>query len=131
MKTKETNIMALASKACNIWLKVAPYVTSAILLLACIAPYIAFADGAGGGAGGGITSDYAGFMTALINVVAKAAIAFGIFLSVMGAIHYASANSEGDGPAKHKAVAQIASGVMVIIVAIAISVVDWSQYLGQ
>lgn len=41
----------------------------------------------------------------------------GVFL-VMGIIHYAAANSDGDGPAKKKATNEIAGGGMVIAVAV-------------
>mgnify|MGYP000775341153 len=36
----------------------------------------------------------------------------------MGIIHYAGANSDGDGPAKKKATNEIAGGGMVIAVAV-------------
>lgn len=42
--------------------------------------------------------------------------ALGVVLCIFGIVHYAAANSEGDGPAKHKAVMQIASGGMVLLI---------------
>lgn len=50
----------------------------------------------------------------ILGIIATLIIALGIFLAVMGIVHFASAYSEGDGPAKQKAVMQIAAGVMVI-----------------
>ena len=41
----------------------------------------------------------------------------GVFL-VMGIVHYAGANSDGDGPAKKKATNEIAGGGMVIAIAV-------------
>lgn len=57
--------------------------------------------------------------TALSLIFKKVGIAvgaLGVVLAIFGIIHYASANSEGDGPAKHKAVMQIASGGMVLLI---------------
>lgn len=55
---------------------------------------------------------------ALKEVFAEVGILIGILgvvFAVFGVIHYATANSEGDGPAKHKAQMQIASGGMVLL----------------
>lgn len=57
-------------------------------------------------------------MTAIIKIMAALVIALAVILLVMGIIHYASAHSEGDGPAKSKAVGQLAAAVMLITVSI-------------
>ena len=56
----------------------------------------------------------------VISILCKLVVALGVVLVIMGVIHYAAANSEGDGPAKHKAVMQIASGIMLAILSIAL-----------
>ncbi len=55
-------------------------------------------------------------MKEAISLIAKILIAPAIILVVMGVIHYATAMSEGDGPAKQKATMQIAAGVAIALV---------------
>lgn len=57
-------------------------------------------------------------LNSLLEILGLPVIVFGGFLSIMGIVHYAAANSEGDGPAKHKGVMQIASGIMVIVIGV-------------
>lgn len=54
-------------------------------------------------------------METVIDILCKLVIVLGAVLCLMGVIHYASANSEGDGPAKQKAIMQIASGIMLVV----------------
>ncbi len=51
----------------------------------------------------------------IFGVVSKIAIGIGVVIGLMGVIHYAAANGDGDGPAKRKAVMEIASGVALLI----------------
>ena len=56
----------------------------------------------------------------ILELLCKILIPFGIILGIMGVVHYASAKSEGDGPASNKAIGQIAAGVMIIVLSTAI-----------
>ncbi|WP_027432033.1 hypothetical protein [Lachnospira multipara] len=56
-----------------------------------------------------------------IKIMATIATILGAFYTVQGVISYAAANSEGDGPAKNKAIQQIASGAMLVIVSVLIN----------
>ena len=58
---------------------------------------------------------------ALINALGYLAIPVGLLGGVyliMGIVHYAGANSDGDGPAKKKATNEIAGGGMVVAIAV-------------
>ena len=57
-------------------------------------------------------------MTIILQILMKLITVLGVIFGIMGVVHYASANSEGDGPAKNKAMAQIAAGVMLLLVSI-------------
>ena len=57
----------------------------------------------------------AGLIQQILELVALLIIVLGIVVAVLGIVHYAAAYSEGDGPAKNKAVQQIAAGGMVIL----------------
>ena len=59
----------------------------------------------------------AALTTALGYLAIPVGLLGGVFL-IMGIIHYAGANSDGDGPAKKKATNEIAGGGMVIAVAV-------------
>ena len=72
--------------------------------------------GAGMALGGASAADAKGLFTTVIGWVGKIALAIAVFYAVFGIVHYASANSEGDGPAKQKAIMQITSGVLLAIV---------------
>ena len=60
-------------------------------------------------------SSGADLMKTIIKMISVLIIALGIIFAVLGLVHYAAANSEGDGPAKQKAMMQLASGVMIIV----------------
>ncbi len=51
----------------------------------------------------------------IIKIICNLIMILGAFLAIMGIIHFASAQSEGDGPAKQKAVMQIAAGAMLAL----------------
>lgn len=72
-----------------------------------------------------------GLALEIIKLIGKLIIALGIFLSIMGVVHFASAHAEGDGPAKQKAVMQIASGVMVILLSSILTQGTTSQTLAS
>ncbi len=61
-----------------------------------------------------------GLLQTIIGILCVLVTVLGAVFSLMGIIHYASANSEGDGPAKSKAIAQIASGIMLIVLSVAL-----------
>ncbi len=67
------------------------------------------------------TSGPVGLMTVIIKILSTLITVLGAVFSLMGLIHYASANSEGDGPAKQKAVMQLASGIMLIALSTVLS----------
>lgn len=54
--------------------------------------------------------------TVLGKLVAPVVIALGAVFAILGGVHWVAANSEGDGPAKQKAMMQFASGVGLVIV---------------
>lgn len=66
-------------------------------------------------------NDAENLMTAIVKLLAALVTVLGAVFAIMGLIHYAAANSEGDGPAKQKAVMQIASGGMLILLSILLS----------
>ena len=59
-----------------------------------------------------------GLLELVIRIIGVLIVVLGIFFLVLGIVHYAQANSEGDGPAKNKAIMQISSGAMLLIVSI-------------
>ena len=63
-------------------------------------------------------ADASGMMIVIIGIIANLIVALSILLALLGVVHYASAHSEGDGPAKQKAVMQIAAGVMLMLASI-------------
>jgi FtsH-binding integral membrane protein len=54
-------------------------------------------------------------MEMIIDMICKLAIALGVIFAIVGGISLAAARSEGDGPAKNKAIGMLASGVMLAI----------------
>lgn len=62
--------------------------------------------------------DASGIMKEIFEIIATIIIALGIVLCVLGVVHYASAYSEGDGPAKQKAIMQIAAGSMILLMSV-------------
>ncbi len=71
--------------------------------------------------GAGVASA-AGDPTELMELVIKflgaLTMVMGGIFGILGIVHYAAAHSEGDGPAKTKAMGQIAAGVMLIVLSI-------------
>ena len=60
-----------------------------------------------------LAADAGGLLSFIIKTIGVLIIAMGIILTVLGLVHYAAANS--DGPAKQKAMMQMAAGVMLIV----------------
>lgn len=96
--------------------KVAPYVTAAYFALLAMNVY-ALADEA------------TELFELIIKIIANLIIALGAILGIMGLVHYASAHSEGDGPAKNKAMGQIAAAVMLVALSILLKATA-SQFAG-
>ena len=80
-------------------------------------------------AGGG--SNAGGLFKSLIEVLGKIFTAIGAFLAAVGVAHYAIANSDGDGPAKRKATMEMASGVALILVSVALPAANLEQYISS
>ena len=96
--------------------KVAPYLTAAYLAFLMMNTY-AFADQA------------TELFELIIKIIANLIIALGAILGIMGLVHYASAHSEGDGPAKNKAMGQIAAAIMLVALSILLKATA-SQFAG-
>lgn len=65
------------------------------------------------------SADAAGeLLSAILELLCKLLIPFGVILGIMGIVHFASSKSEGDGPASNKAIGQIAAGVMLVVLSI-------------
>lgn len=107
IKEKMTNGIARAKRGfCNIKTKA----DSAIIAAATAAGTTAMTNV-------GSCDGAAALTTALSYLAIPVGLLGGVFL-IMGIIHYAGANSDGDGPAKKKATNEIAGGGMVIAVAV-------------
>lgn len=63
-------------------------------------------------------ADAAGLMETIIKILASLVTVLAVILAAVGLIHYAQAYSEGDGPAKQKAIGQIAAAGMLIALAL-------------
>lgn len=68
--------------------------------------------GATGGASGGNAQQ---LMTTTIDVICKLIIVPAGIMVVTGLVQYASAHSDGDGPAQKKAINMIAAGIMLAV----------------
>lgn len=66
-------------------------------------------------------ADAKGLVETIIKIIGVLIIAYGMIMAVMGVIAYASAHSEGDGPAQNKAVGKISAGVMLVVLSIILS----------
>ncbi len=62
--------------------------------------------------------DAVGTMKTIVKIVAKLVLVLGLMLGVMGVIAYATAHSEGDGPAQNKATMKIVAGIMLIALSV-------------
>ncbi len=97
-------IKTARAKACNLMLKASP-----VAMCASTAATIIIMDNAAFAAG-----DAKGLLETIIGIICKLIIALGVIMAIMGIINYASAHSEGDGPAQNKAIGKIAAGVMLV-----------------
>lgn len=110
IKEKMTNGIARAKRGfCSVKTKA----DSAIIAAAAAAGTTAMTNV------GSCASNTSALTTALGYLAIPVGLLGGVFL-VMGIIHYAGANSDGDGPAKKKATNEIAGGGMVVAVAVAL-----------
>ena len=57
-------------------------------------------------------------VSTIIKIISVLIIASGLFTGIFGAVHYAEANGDGDGPAKSKAMKQISAGIMLLVMSI-------------
>ncbi len=57
----------------------------------------------------------------IIKLLGALIMVMGGIFAILGLVHYASAHSEGDGPAKTKAIGQIAAGVMLVVMSIVLT----------
>lgn len=63
-----------------------------------------------------VLADEKDLMKTALKWIAYIGMFLGVVYFIVGAIHYAAAHSEGDGPAKQKAQGQIASAVMIFAI---------------
>ena len=76
-----------------------------------------FCNGDGGGSGSKVASvDATSLISTIFKFMGTGASILGVFIAVLGLIGWATAHSEGDGPAQSKAVGKIAGGVILIAV---------------
>lgn len=54
----------------------------------------------------------------IIKIIAILVTVGGLVMGVLGGVHYAEANGDGDGPAKTKAGKQISGGLMMLVMAL-------------
>ena len=54
----------------------------------------------------------------IVKILAILTVVGGLVMGIVGGIHYAEANGDGDGPAKTKATKQISGGLMMLIIAL-------------
>ena len=66
-------------------------------------------------------SEASDLMTTIIKFIGTLVIVLAVMIGVMGIIHYAQSNSEGDGPAKQKATQQLAAAIMLVVVGVALT----------
>lgn len=110
IKEKMTNGIARAKRGfCSVKTKA----DSAIIAAAAAAGTTAMTNV------GSCASNTGALTTALGYLAIPIGLLGGVFL-IMGIIHYAGANSDGDGPAKKKATNEFAGGGMVVAVAVAL-----------
>lgn len=60
-------------------------------------------------------------METIVKFIGTLVIVLAVMIGVMGIIHYAQSNSEGDGPAKQKATQQLAAAIMLVVVGVALT----------
>ena len=86
--------------------KAIPYGNALIAIGIMMSNSLAFADAA------------SSLMEFFVSGICKLILVAGVIFVVMGFVHYSSANSEGDGPAKNKAIGQLIAGVMLAALSI-------------
>ena len=86
--------------------KAIPYGNALIAMGIMMSNSLAFADAA------------SSLMEFFVSGICKLMLVGGVIFVVMGLIHYSSANSEGDGPAKNKAIGQLIAGIMLAALSI-------------
>ena len=108
---------ALRDGARNLMLKASPVVLSVSVAMASN-PMI-FAD------------DATGLMETIIKILANLILALAVIMGIIGLVNYASAHSEGDGPAQSKAIGKIAAAVMLIALSLILkaNVSEFSKYI--
>lgn len=108
IKEKMTNGIARAKRGfCNIKTKA----DSAIIAAAAAAGTTAMTNVGSCASNTGALSNALGYLAVPVGLLG------GVYL-VLGIVHYAGANSDGDGPAKKKATNEIAGGGMVVAIAV-------------
>lgn len=63
-------------------------------------------------------ADASSLMEFFVSGICKLILVAGVIFVIMGFVHYSSANSEGDGPAKNKAIGQLIAGIMLAVLSI-------------
>ena len=118
MKNFDVIKKTVSNKIIEIGKKVIP-VTNALVMTALIAAphFLSFADA-------GST-----LIDGVVKMAGTVALILGIVMTIFGFIHYLAANGEGDGPAKNKAQAQIAGGVLLALGSFILSMVNWASLL--
>lgn len=97
-------VVSLKQKAENKLAKLAPIATYGIIVANYLSREMVYAE-----------AGAEDLMKLIVKIIANLIIILGALLAIMGIIHFASAQSEGDGPAKTKAIGQIAAGVMLAV----------------
>ena len=77
-----------------------------------------------GDAAGTARTVVTGFIVPLLRIIAIPA---GAIYVVTGAVKYAQAHAEGEGPAMHKAINQIVAGIAVITIGVIIGSLPYEQ----
>ena len=86
--------------------KAIPYGNALIAMGIMMSNSLAFADAA------------SSLMVFFVSGMCKLILVGGVLLIVLGIVSYASANSEGDGPAKNKAKGELIAGIMLAVLSI-------------
>lgn len=106
LRKAEEKVAVIRCKASNLMVKASPAVIGGIVVVNSFATQV---NAAG---------DAKGLLEEIIKIIGGLIIALGVIYAVMGIINYASAHSEGDGPAQNKAIGKIAAGIMLVALSI-------------
>lgn len=63
-----------------------------------------------------VYADAKDLMNNVIKIIGSIATVLGVGYAAIGIFHFAAANADGDGPAKNKAIQQIAAGAILLVV---------------